>query len=137
MDPNFQCMSIWPEKTKLGLIKIDGKPWFYYTEKQLHILWVNFLRCCISNFSSLWDPNRILISKLFKGLLNEFLPACILHSHIILPFQSGQIFQLSQLSSQLPGKARKALKTNLSGNYVIPQDLGFQKLAKLDHFGHL
>ena len=28
------------------------------------------------------------------------------------------------------------IKTDLSGNTVWPQDLGFQKLAKLDHFGH-
>ena len=83
MDPNFQCMSIWPEKKIGNKIKIDGRNQGFIMRKSNSTL--TFLAVSAFLISprlcSLWETQTAFsLANYLKDSLMSFLPACILHS---------------------------------------------------------
>ena len=83
MDPNFQCMSIWPEKKIGNKIKIDGRNQGFIMRKSNSTL--TFLAVSAFLISprlcSLWETQTAFsLANYLKDSLMSFLPVCILHS---------------------------------------------------------
>ena len=83
MDPNFQCMSIWPEKKIGNKMKIDGRNQGFIMRKSNSTL--TFLAVSAFLISprlcSLWETQTAFsLANYLKDSLMSFLPACILHS---------------------------------------------------------